>query len=197
MKGHTYHHGDLRRALVEVGIAALEEGDGSDPSLRDLARRIGVTPAAAYRHFGSKEALLEAIAGEGFRHLAERFEACRLDSPSERLLALGRAYVAFARERPALFRLMFGRVATPGPDAAGAVAQVAYGFLVASVADLSRRPADDPTVGVTAVRLWSIVHGFATLLLNGRLRSQDADRLLDGVLQPVVQMIAAEARASS
>src|SRR5579872_1580579 len=105
----TYHHGDLRAAMVRAAMDSLEEGGESGLSLRAVARRAGVSPAAPYRHYADREALVSAVAALGYRELAERLAAAH-PSPStaEQLTSVAVAYVQFALERPALFRMMFG-----------------------------------------------------------------------------------------
>ena len=104
----TYHHGDLRAALVHAAMELLEESGETDLSLRAVARRAGVSPAAPYRHYADREALVSAVAAVGYRELAERLAAAH-PSPStpEQLASVAIAYVQFALERPTLFRIMF------------------------------------------------------------------------------------------
>src|SRR5882757_11417219 len=104
-----YHHGNLRPALVRAAVELLEESGETALSLRAVARRAGVSPAAPYRHYADREALVSAVAALGYRELAERLAAAH-PSPStpEQLTSVAVAYVQFALERPALFRLMFG-----------------------------------------------------------------------------------------
>jgi AcrR family transcriptional regulator len=104
-----YHHGDLRVALLASAAELLDEGGPEAVSLRECARRAGVSHAAPYRHFATKEALLLALAEEGFDGLAAAGDEAmrRVRDPRERLDAYGVAYVHFALEHPARFRLMF------------------------------------------------------------------------------------------
>src|SRR5467141_936961 len=104
-----YHHGDLRAACLSAALELLEEGGTTALSLRAVARRAGVSPAAPYRHYADREALVSAVAALGYRELAERLAAAH-PSPStpEQLASVAIAYVRFALERPALFRIMFG-----------------------------------------------------------------------------------------
>src|SRR6202045_4216685 len=104
----TYHHGDLRTACVSAALELLEEGGATALSLRAVARRAGVSPAAPYRHYADREALVSAVAALGYRELAERLAAAhRSPSTPEQLASVATAYVQFALERPALFRIMF------------------------------------------------------------------------------------------
>src|SRR5690349_5530363 len=105
-----YHHGDLQRAIVETALEVLSESQSTEFSLRELARRAGVSHNAPYKHFADKRELLAAVSAVGFELLAKRMaEAIReLDSPRQRLIAMARAYVRGGVNNPALYRLMFG-----------------------------------------------------------------------------------------
>ncbi len=106
----TYHHGDLRRALLDEARALIEERELEGFTLRELARRVGVTHGAAYRHFQDKRELLVAIALEGYADLtaALRSRAATGASLDRHLVSLARAYVAWALDHPAAYRVMFG-----------------------------------------------------------------------------------------
>ena len=105
-----YHHGDLRRAIVEAALDTLRETQSVDFSLRELARRAGVSHNAPYKHFAEKRDLLAAVSAAGFESLTKRManESAKPGSPRARLLAMARAYVSHGVENPALYRLMFG-----------------------------------------------------------------------------------------
>ena len=105
-----YHLGDLRRTLLEEGWAATIESGGKDISLREIARRAGVSPTASFHHFRNKEALLVAVAVEGFARLtaALRRSVESIDDPAARLRIVLRTYIEFAIEHPAVFFRMFG-----------------------------------------------------------------------------------------
>src|ERR1700738_1201887 len=105
----TYHHGNLRPALVRAAMELLEESGETALSLRAVARRAGVSPAAPYRHYADREALVSAVAAVGYRDLAEQLAAAHPSPPTpEQLAGVAIAYVQFALDRPALFRIMFG-----------------------------------------------------------------------------------------
>jgi AcrR family transcriptional regulator len=105
-----YHHGDLRRTLIDAGLALVTEEQDWTFSLREVARRAGVSHNAPYNHFGDKQDLLIAIAGAGFERLRQRMVAsvAGIAAADEALLACGRAYIESALENAALYRLMFG-----------------------------------------------------------------------------------------
>src|SRR5258708_20609596 len=109
-KPKSYHHGDLRNALIQAGLELLAEGGAQELDLRKVARRAGVSHAAPYRHFADKQALIAAINEEGFHWLAERIQATLHevpDEPFEQLLGVALAYVRFAEAHPWLMREMF------------------------------------------------------------------------------------------
>ena len=118
-----YHHGDLRRALIDDAVQTIASQGIGALNLRQLAARVGVTSGAPYHHFASREALLAAIAEDGFLELEARLLAARDAAPTEagpRLEALGEAYVRFAIANPGAFRVMFhGDAMTEGPTKAG------------------------------------------------------------------------------
>src|ERR1700687_6029899 len=106
----AYHHGDLRRAIVTAALDILRETQSLEFSLRELARRAGVSHNAPYKHFADKRELLAAASATGFEALAERMgtEMARLGNPRAQLFALLRTYIPYGVENPALYRLMFG-----------------------------------------------------------------------------------------
>src|SRR6202047_518121 len=104
----TYHHGDLRAACLSAALELLEEGGATALSLRAVARRARVSPAAPYRHYADRDALVSAVAAVGYRELAESLAAASpAPSTPDDLAAVAAAYVQFALQRPALFRVMF------------------------------------------------------------------------------------------
>jgi AcrR family transcriptional regulator len=174
----SYHHGSLRAALIAAALAALEGEEGSLPSLRELARTVGVSPAAVYRHFPDKDALLNAVGREGTRLLGAAQQAAyeAAGGGAAGFAETGRAYVRFALAHPALFRLVFvhGR---PGVDDAGEP-DPARALLERATAELT---GGGPAAERLALQAWAIAHGIAMLMLDGRLPPDDAliDRLLD------------------
>ena len=159
----AYHHGNLREALVLEGLRALEGPDGKAPSLRELSRKVGVSPTAVYRHFPDKQALDQALAREGLKMLG-----------SEQAAA-GRAYVRFALAHPVLFRLMFTQGKPVDKDEP---VDEARALLIANTRALASNPERAETL---ALQAWSIAHGIAMLMLDGRIPVDDAliDRMLD------------------
>src|SRR3979409_1154141 len=162
----TYHHGDLRAALLRAAIELLEESGETALSLRAVARRAGVSPAAPYRHYADREPLVSAGAAVGYRELAERLAAAH-PSPStpEQLASVAIAYVQFALERPALFRIMFGAPCDRDNDERVAATAAVSGYVRAIVERTF--PQGDTEALATAV--WALVHGLAFLHLDGKL----------------------------
>ena len=163
----SYHHGELRLALVEAALALLAEGGAEALSLRGVARRAGVSAMAPYRHYPDKEALLAAVAAVGFdglRDVLRRADAAAM--PEAALVAQAVAYVRYAEENPALFRLMFGPPRAGAHPALQAAGETAYAVLAARVAAQGPVDADRDA---RALGCWSLVHGLASLLLDGRL----------------------------
>ncbi len=168
----TYHHGNLRQALVEAGLFLLARDGHSDFSLREAARLAGVTVNASYRHFADKDGLLAAISAAGFRELGDRLRlgAARGDSHETRLLEAAYEYVAFAREQPALFRLMFGRfgVSGHGPELDTATRH-ANAVLREGVAALLGAEAASAAVDIAVLKAWALVHGVSHLVIDGQI----------------------------
>ena len=164
-----YHHADLRPALLAAARRMLAESGPEALSLREVARKTGVSHNAPYRHFADREALLAAVAAEGFAALAERTRAAgAAAAPGKRLGAMGAAYVRFALEEPNLFRLMFGGAVRgrEHPDLAAAGAR-AYAVLTGEVGVGKESP--------RAVAAWATVHGLAHLLLEGQIAAARDD----------------------
>lgn len=158
-----YHHGDLRAALLAEGRRLLAQGGPAELSLREAARRLGVSHNAPYKHFPTREALLAALAAEGFRELAIRTaEGAR----AQGMHGAGLAYIGFALHDPPVFRLMFsGELAKATSPELHAAASVSFGVLRTQVAATYGEDAAD----IAAVSAWSFVHGLATLLIAGQL----------------------------
>ena len=175
-KKRRYHHGDLRRTLLDAAVELVALRGVDDLSLRALARHAGVSSGAPYHHFASKKDLLAAIAVDGFARLADAMRIARdapgSRSPADRLAAIGEAYVRFALEHPAHYELMFKPGLTGTDDqAAGGPPADAFQILVDATADVVALPevgarASHPAMIVLS---WSIVHGAAALLRDGPL----------------------------
>lgn len=171
-----YHHGDLRRALVEASLDLIEKEGMDALTLREVARRLGVSHAAPTHHFADKSALLTALAAQGFCRFADAMiHAAEQagDDPIQRLKAIGMAYVVCAVDRPQQFRLMFGSGIQDTSDDVELLSESSRTFSVLTdVVDevmVSRGERDPRNALVTVAAAWSIVHGLATLWIDGRL----------------------------
>jgi AcrR family transcriptional regulator len=167
-----YHHGDLRRALLEAALQAIAEVGPAAVSLRDLARRTGVSHAAPAHHFGDKAGLLTAVATDGFERLAATLRETYQATGS--FLEVGVAYVRFAVTHRAHFEVMFRPelYRTNDPNLVRA-RDAARALLYPPAADLANGPDGDEVRA--AVAAWSLVHGLATLWLNHNLPPQLGD----------------------
>jgi AcrR family transcriptional regulator len=193
----TYHHGDLRAALVRAAMELLEQGGEIALSLRAVARCAGVSPAAPYRHYADREALVSAVAAVGYRELAERLAAAH-PSPStpDQLASVAVAYVQFALDRPALFRIMFGEPCDHDNDERVA-ATAAVSHYVREIAARTFPKADAEAL---ATAIWALVHGLAFLYLDGKLDvttpSVVADRVT-AAIQALLTATSADTRAAA
>jgi AcrR family transcriptional regulator len=165
-ESRPYHHGDLRRALVEAARHILESEGPTALSLRAVAREAGVSPAAPYHHFKDKAELLDAVANEGWDMLNAAMAAAR-DSATGRdqLNALGIAYVCFARDNPALYRVMYDAARDKEMLPEDMQAEEDSGFcmvretLVANGADVS----DEADLELATIAAWCGAHGLAEM----------------------------------
>jgi AcrR family transcriptional regulator len=160
----TYRHGNVPNAMRAAARAILDDEDGGNAvGLREAARRIGVSPTAAYRHFANKEDLLASVAAEGFQELSASLDTA-MRGP-DRLLGLGLAYVEFALQKRGLFRLMFGPILAERakyPRLKQAAADAFRTLQVAQAVDGS--PGDDEQDGMAA---WGLLHGLSSLFIDG------------------------------
>ena len=192
-KARSYHHGDLRRALLDAALEILDESGVSGLSLRGAARRAGVSHAAPAHHFGDLWGLHCAIAEEGFAQLGEHMGAAgaKAHTPGERLERYGVAYVDFAVRRPGRFRAMFHPwiADRTGPASLRRAADAAYALLLDVVRDAQAagqlRAGSPPLLALSA---WVPVHGLATLAIDGQLMgkgfpSRDPVQLAERILR--------------
>lgn len=170
----SYHHGDLRTALIAAARHILETEGREALSLRAAARAAGVSQAAPYHHFASKEALLAGVAAQGFDELTEVMtrRMAKEINPNARLNATGVGYVAFAVANPELFTLMFGGVTqqSSGDATLGVAGKRAYGVLQDAIKDAQTAKGgggeDGPLAGLWS---WCGVHGLAKLVIEQKL----------------------------
>lgn len=184
----TYHHGNLRESLLINALELLESTQSTDFSLRELTRMTGVSANAAYRHFANKEKLLTALAAHGFEQMSllQASAVNAANTPREGFLQAGRAYIAFATQHPALFRLMFGRFAiTHRDDTLNAAAQLSYNGMLYSAAAAFGVDVEDTDMKTIAATAWSVVHGLSHLIIDGQFEglTNNLDHLINQVLQ--------------
>ncbi|MFJ3659935.1 TetR/AcrR family transcriptional regulator [Streptomyces sp. NPDC090119] len=181
----SYHHGDLRAACLRAARELLEEDGSAGLSLRAVARRAGVSATAPYRHYADRDALVSAVAAEGYRELAEHLAAAHSEprTPDE-LASVAVAYVRFALDRPAMFRVMFAEPCDPNSEervaATAAISEYVRGIVRAVF------PGVDPDALSTTV--WALVHGLAFLHLDGKLDSATPE-VVDAQVRASVQAL--------
>jgi AcrR family transcriptional regulator len=174
-----YHHGDLPRAVVAAALEILSETQSHEFSLRELARRAGVSHNAPYKHFADKRELLAAVSAAGFEALTKRMsgEAAKASSPRAGLMAVLRAYIHYGVDNPALYRLMFGGYLS-GPDAGRpaierAAAERARALLAGLIRDgalghaIPDIPRNARKIAGAILTCWSLVHGLTQLIADG------------------------------
>jgi AcrR family transcriptional regulator len=170
----SYHHGNLRQALVEATLKLIEEKGPLGFTLAEAARAAGVSPAAPYRHFRGRDDLIEEVARQGFVMFAERLERAYAAGGPSALAALfetGRAYLAFARSNPGYYQAMFesGVSIAGNPDLALA-AERALAVLIGAADRLAARlpPEKRPPPLMMANHIWALSHGVVELFARGR-----------------------------
>jgi AcrR family transcriptional regulator len=189
-----YHHGDLRSALIEAALDLVTEEQDWAFSLREVARRAGVSHNAPYNHFVDKQDLLIAVAAAGFERLRDRMDAAmsRIAAPDKALLACGRAYIGHALENPALYRLMFGPALAKskggrptGARAAGKDAKIVLEQIIvrgARSGTFAISPDDPHKQAKIVFFAWSVVHGLTMLLLDD---FAEADLTIDDLVKDI------------
>ena len=195
----AYHHGNLPAALLDAIEGAIAEHGVSGVSLRDVARRAGVSHSAPAHHFGSKSGMLTAFATIGYRMLVEsvRQEAARLDDSdlAARIAAMGQGYVRFAVSHPAHFELMFRADLLDADDQELIAARNRLNGLLVDAVERCREAGylrGRPAMVVVA-SAWSLVHGLSALWISGRLpertNEQDPQRIAKAVTELFVQAV--------
>ncbi len=185
----SYHHGALRKALIDTGLELISEKGISGFTLREVAKRTGVSTAAPYHHFKDKAELLQAMSAEGWRMLGERFKAAfsTLETPSARLRAIGELYIRFAIEYTPYFRVMSrpDLYCSQGScDQGEATGLTVFEMLRSAVAGcFPVKKNDDPDLQEMVLHAWVMVHGFATLWIDGSLQGTSLGELgIEGLI---------------
>ena len=191
-----YHHGDLRRAIIEAALEILSETQSLEFSLRELARRAGVSHNAPYKHFADKRELLAAVSTAGFELLTKRMsdKIADISNPRAQLFAMLRAYVHHGVENPALYRLMFGGY-LGGPDNGRpaierAAAEKTKALLAGVIVDgglgraIPNTSRNERKIAGAILACWSLVHGLTLLLADGLVGPREkSDELGDSLMQ--------------
>lgn len=182
----SYHHGDLRQEASLLALETLREQGDTAISLRALAKQLGVSAPALYRHFSDRESLLAELAVTGFDELRTRLLAVDQQVPRRALIDIGVVYVAFAQDEPNLYRLMFGgrvlpKEAHPHLDNAG---HGAFHVLQDTIDRAQQAGYLKPMpLALMTAAAWSLVHGLAQLTIDGHLPAANAEPMLaEGVL---------------
>lgn len=176
----TYHHGNLRDALIEAAFEHLQEDTLDSLSLRGLARRVGVTPAAVYNHFSDKTALLVDLKAEAFgildQFLLEAVQDIPPEQTEQRIRAMGHAYLAFAQAHPSVFKLTFNWA--PDLDrlteefmAAGSRGELFLRQEILAFLRQHNQQPDDYQSAIASLSAWSMVHGLTSLLMSKNLEA--------------------------
>ena len=172
MNTNKYHHGDVKNAIISVGMDIINEKGVENLSIRSAAKRIGVSHTAPYRHFKNKEELLVAIAVKGFDILENNIKNAILKtgiSDPSALAEVGRAYIQFAVSNSNYYRIMFGdfiRNKTDYPEFFSAYDR-SFRKLIQIIENNSNKKETDKTdQEVTAIAVWSLLHGYCSLVLN-------------------------------
>ena len=180
----------LRQVLIDRSIEILETNGLNALTLRAAARAAGVSHTAPYRHFADKDTLLAAVAEIGFRDLAAAMDRAVKRNPKRALRAIGLAYVGFARQRPALYRLMFGpALAATASSAELEKARNAAFSQCTNIVTATfpvESDSDSGNVADLAIATWSLVHGLASLLVDGRIALPSSARSQEQLIERVL-----------
>ncbi|NUH41359.1 TetR/AcrR family transcriptional regulator [Streptomyces samsunensis] len=195
----SYHHGDLRVACLRAARELLEEDSGGGLSLRAVARRAGVSATASYRHFPDREALVSAVAAQGYRELAERLaEAHPAPATPEDLAGVAVAYVRFALAHPALFRAMFCEPCDPGnaerAAATAAVSAYVHALVRRAFPGSGTCSGQEADLEGLATAVWALVHGLAFLHLDAKFDTSTPEAVADRVRAAVHAHLGVTAR---
>lgn len=194
-KAATYHHGRLREALLTEALQVLREQGAERLSLRALARTLGVSQTAPYRHFADKESLLAELATAGFQELSRAMQAAMERSapaPGSALQAAGISYVVFAVEHPEQYRLMFGTYRVDKKRYAALVdaSRDARGVLLGVIErGLDSRAFRREPAEILALAAWSIVHGLASLGIDGQLSGTGEEPNVEALADQVTRLL--------
>jgi AcrR family transcriptional regulator len=186
---HSYHHGNLKEVLLEAARKLIEQYGPAGFSLTEAARLAGVSPAAPYRHFRDRDALLAEVARSGFERFAARLDLAwnnGVPTPLSAFENLGKAYLAFARDEPASYTVMFETgLASATSGETMPAAERAFDVLQKAAAALCRQlpEAERPPIKLMSLHIWAISHGAATLFAQGDLQARKVPISPDEILE--------------
>ena len=202
-KRRPYHHGDLRRALLDATLELAAERGAAGVTLREAARTARVSQTAPYRHFADKQAMLAAAAEEGFRLYDRQLQAALAaagEDPRAQLLGVGEVYVRFALEQPAYFRLMYGQGSPPKSASPGLqqAARDAFQVFHRTVERCLATTSAEGSVNEAMSRLWALAHGIASLALEKQiLFDLEIETLIRTTRDAISELFASVARPST
>jgi AcrR family transcriptional regulator len=186
---HSYHHGNLKEVLLEAARKLIEQYGPAGFSLTEAARLAGVSPAAPYRHFRDRDALLAEVARIGFERFAARLDMAwnnGVPTPLSAFENLGKAYLAFARDEPASYTVMFETGILPGTEGqAMPAAERAFDVLQKAASALCRQlpESERPPIKLMSLHIWAISHGIATLFAQGELQARKVPMASEEILE--------------
>lgn len=172
-----YHHGDLPAALINATVDMITQQGVNSVTMRHLSEWLGVSRTAAYRHFKNKEALLTATAASGFKQFTADLHRSRFSEPHDPITQfrkMGKAYLQFAIENPAYYRLMFGDMVTQESKDLSEASESAFNELLLMIETLQSSGciAVKPP-SIQAIYIWSLMHGLAGIVINNKLEDNE------------------------
>jgi AcrR family transcriptional regulator len=167
----SYHHGELRQALIDAARLLINERMGNDFSLSDACRRAGVSTAAPYRHFADKTEIVNTVVAQGFSDMTNRFRTASgafAPGTRDRIIAVGQVYLTFAIGEPALFRMMFSQKPNLAKDdIVTTQGRACFAYVMQEVIDYCAFHGVEGNAPMIALQLWTLVHGAASLTIDG------------------------------
>jgi AcrR family transcriptional regulator len=188
----SYHHGNLKEVLLEAARKLIEQYGPAGFSLTEAARLAGVSPAAPYRHFRDRDALLAEVAKNGFERFAARLDMAwnnGIPTPLSAFDNVGKAYLAFARDEPASYAVMFETGVAPGSECETfPEAERAFDVLQKAATALCRQlaEAERPPIKIVSLHIWAISHGVATLFAQGGLQARKVPMTPEEILESAI-----------
>lgn len=192
-KENSYHHKNLRPALISEAVQMIEEAGVASVTMRAIGQRLGVSRGAPYRHFKDKSELLMAVAASGFDRLEEKMAEVLHSNPSsleDQLIQIGKVYVRFALDNPAYYRLMYGKEALSrwNHPVLKNSADALFLYLLRTIAAYQEEVGvQTKSTQLLVYIAWSTVHGLASLLIEEQIMAEvDMEALLDETMQTMI-----------